>query len=163
MADESTAFGQGRRRHAFRSLAVVPILAVVRQSTLSLSWLRSCRMHAALALIVVCLASAPLPSPSAHDPLMISAAEAARHTVLVDQEFAEHGHSHDDGEVHEQSAGHLHGHDAADHSHQAFFLMATSGTWGPPASWHESPLIGDLPDPVACCRIDRPPKQSLSV
>lgn len=55
-------------------------------------------------------------SPS-HDPVALAAAEAERH-ALLEAQIAEHGHSHDDGEEHEQVAGHTHGHNPADHSHE---------------------------------------------
>ena len=55
-------------------------------------------------------------SPS-HDPVALAAIEAERHAQL-EAEIAEHGHSHDDGEDHERVAGHSHGHNPADHSHE---------------------------------------------
>jgi hypothetical protein len=144
-------------------LAVAAILVVLEPIIIALSWLRSRHRQVAVALIAVCLASAPLPLASSHDTLTISTAEAARHAVLVAQEIAEHGHSHDDGEPHEQSAGHLHGHDPADHSHQAVFLAGTSSNWCLPPSRHWSALIGELPDPATGFGIERPPKQAMSL
>lgn len=55
-------------------------------------------------------------SPS-HDPVALAAAEAERHAQL-EAAIAEHGHSHDDGDDHERTAGHSHGHNPADHSHE---------------------------------------------
>ncbi|RST86568.1 hypothetical protein EJC49_09820 [Aquibium carbonis] len=81
------------------------------------------RVNRAILCMVVAFATAfgsLLPhakqSPS-HDPFALAAAEAERHAQL-EAEFAEHGHSHDDGMEHERAAGHLHGHNPADHSHE---------------------------------------------
>lgn len=164
MAGESTALGHGRRRRARRHLAVAAaLLTILKPVLLALCWLRERHGQVAVALIAVCLVSAPLPLASAHDPLTLLAAEADRHAELVAEEVAEHGHSHDDGEAHEQSAGHLHGHDPADHSHQAVFLAGTSTNWGLPASRHWSSFVGDLPDPATGFGIERPPKQAMSL
>jgi hypothetical protein len=81
------------------------------------------RVNRAVLCFVVALAMAfgsllphPTHSPS-NDPVGLSTAEAERHAQL-EAEIAKHGHSHDDGEDHEQAAGHSHGHNPADHSHE---------------------------------------------
>jgi hypothetical protein len=82
---------------------------------------------------------------------------------LVAQETAEHGHSHEDGDDHEQSPGHTHGHDPADHSHQFAFFPGNAGHWGLPApQFWPSFLIGPL-EPKTGSGIDRPPKSMMSV
>ncbi|WP_163001475.1 hypothetical protein [Pannonibacter phragmitetus] len=92
-----------------------------------------------------------------HDPVGLAKAESQRHAQL-DAEIAEHGHSHDDGEEHEQVAGHSHGHNPADHSHDipttppgsATILSTYVRTWVPmpPQTAH----IG------ASYRLERPPR-----
>ncbi|PSM19725.1 hypothetical protein [Nitratireductor sp. StC3] len=95
-------------------------------------------------------------SPS-HDPVALAAVEAERHAQL-EAEIAEHGHSHDDGEDHEQVAGHSHGHNPADHSHE------TPTT--PPGSSPDVPtlvqaIVPTSPDAAhlgASYRLERPPR-----
>ncbi|NNE23896.1 MAG: hypothetical protein HKN11_14940 [Rhizobiales bacterium] len=52
-----------------------------------------------------------------HLPGHLEAMEQIRHAELT-LEITEHGHSHDDSEFEEQHVGHVHGHNAADHSHE---------------------------------------------
>jgi ABC-type nickel/cobalt efflux system permease component RcnA len=78
------------------------------------------RVNRAILCIAVALAMAfgsllPHGTDSASDDPFALAAE--RHAQL-EAEIAEHGHSHDDGEDHERTAGHSHGHNPADHSHE---------------------------------------------
>jgi hypothetical protein len=109
------------------------------------------------------LAVAPLPLASAHNPLALAAADSERHADLMAQEIAEHGHSHDDGEAHEQSGGHMHGHDPADHSHQFAFFAGSASHWGLPAPQRWPSSRSGQPDPAAGSGIDRPPKQTMSL
>lgn len=53
-----------------------------------------------------------------HNPIALAVAEAARHAELAAQVEA-HGHAHDDGLAGEQSPGHAHGHNPADHTHES--------------------------------------------
>jgi len=93
-------------------------------------------------------------SPS-HDPVVLAAAE--RHAQL-EAEIAEHGHSHADGENHERMAGHSHGHNPADHSHEtpttpsgsAPAVLALIPAWAPTPP--ETVHIG------ATYRLERPPR-----
>lgn len=95
-------------------------------------------------------------SPS-HDRIALAVAEAERHAQL-ETEIAEHGHSHDDGENHERTAGHSHGHNPADHSHEtpttprgtASALQALVPAWvpRPPQTAH----LG------TSYRLERPPR-----
>jgi hypothetical protein len=116
-----------------------------------------------VAVLSAALALAPLPLASAHDPLALSAAEAARHAALVAQEIAEHGHSHEDGDDHEQSPGHMHGHDPADHSHQFAFFPGNAGHCGLPAPQRWPSFLIGPPDPATGFGIERPPKSMMSV
>jgi hypothetical protein len=138
-------------------LALLPVLASLL--------LRSRAMFRKLSIVTTAaaLALAPLPLASAHAPLALAAAEDARHAALIAQEIAEHGHSHDDGEAHEQSGGHMHGHDPADHSHQFAFFAGSASHWGLPAPQRWPSSRSGQPDPAAGSGIDRPPKQTLSL
>ena len=131
-----------------------PVRAVV------LALLLRLRPIATLA-IAIALIFAPLPLGPAHDPVSLAAAEMARHAVLQ-AEIAEHGHAHDDGHEHEQSSGHMHGHDPADHSHQSVFVPCSASHWSllPAQCW---PLtVSEIRDPATASAIDRPPKQILA-
>jgi hypothetical protein len=127
------------------------------------SGLRKRLRRMAVVVMIACLAAAPMPLTSGHDPLTSPAADAARHAALVAQEIAGHGHSHDDGEAHAQGAGHQHGHDPADHSHQVAFFADHAGGWGlpPPQRWPS--MMAELPDPATGFAIERPPKQAMSL
>lgn len=93
---------------------------------------RTLRIAGVLAIALAIL-SAPTGHSASHDPLAIAAAEAERHATLA-AEIAEHGHVHDEGDVDEQSPGHAHGHDSADHLHDkagappSFFAQASPAT-----------------------------------
>lgn len=156
MVAESAAAGETRCRPARRCHSGAGLFAILSALCLGVR-------RAAVALVVLCLTLAPLPPASAHDPLALSAAEAERHAALVAQEIAEHGHSHGDGEAHEQGTGHLHGHDPADHSHQVGFFAVSSSQWGLPASQRWPSELAELPDPAPGFGIDRPPKRSMSL
>lgn len=108
----------------------------------------------AATIIAAGLVLSPMPMASAHEGAW-QAAEAA-------QEIAEHGHSHDDGEAHDQTSGHMHGHDPADHSHQFAFLSGSSGHWGLPSPEGWPPTWNGAPDTATGSGIDRPPKQMMS-
>jgi hypothetical protein len=125
--------------------------------------LRTAFRKLAVTAMAAGLALAPLPLDSAHDPLSHVAAETARHAALVAQEIAEHGHSHDDGEAHEQSGGHMHGHDPADHSHQFAFFAGSASQWGLPAPQRWPASRSGPPDSAKGFGIDRPPKRVMSL
>ncbi len=75
-----------------------------------------------LPLMMLCLtaAAAMLLSVAnttiSHSPVAMLAAEFERHAELA-AEVADHGHSHDTGDENERDAGHMHGHNPADHNH----------------------------------------------
>ncbi len=91
------------------------------------------RVHsAAFRLVIACVMALgmllpPIGGVASHNPIALVAAETARHAELAAQ-MEGHDHSHDDGEVDEQSPGHSHGHNPVDHSHE------TGGTLAYPAS-----------------------------
>lgn len=85
---------------------------MIRRSTA-----RLLKLVVALAVTVGMLLSAVHVTTS-HNPVLLAQAEAERHAELA-MEIAEHGHSHFDGDDAEQLPGHLHGHNSADHIHDA--------------------------------------------
>jgi hypothetical protein len=96
-------------------------------------------------------------STNSHNPIILAAAEAARHAELAAQIDA-HGHAHDDGASDEQSPGHAHGHNPADHTHEtasavpgvAQMLFPIGRTW-----LAHPPSYVDL---EARFRLERPPR-----
>lgn len=122
------------------------------------------RVFRIVTVLAVALAvlSAPAGRSASHDPLALAAAEAERHAELA-AEIAAHGHSHDDGDIDEQSPGHAHGHDSADHLHDkagappAFHAQASPATrnvtlMGVAAFVRETPTSG----------LKRPPRPSFA-
>lgn len=95
-------------------------------------------------------------SPS-HDPVALAAAEAERHAQL-EVELAEHGHSHDDGEEHERVAGHSHGHNPADHSHD--IPTTPPGSTAIPSAFVRTwvPMQPQTAHVGASYRLERPPR-----
>ena len=73
-------------------------------------------------------------------------------------EVAEHGHSHDDGDVEEQNVGHFHGHNAADHSHETPHVPAFTSMIG--NTLPDTHLIYAIVQPDLSVRtpLERPPK-----
>ncbi|MBB6012387.1 hypothetical protein HNR59_001732 [Aquamicrobium lusatiense] len=118
--------------------------------------------RAVLSLVVaLAMAFGSLLPHAAHPPSQnptALATEAKRH-VQPEVEMAEHGHSHEDGEEHEQAAGHSHGHNPADHSHET--------PTAPPASAPVVPALArtwvPMPPHVAhlgtSYRLERPPRR----
>lgn len=148
-AAESSRSGKTGKRLAAPALAILlaPLLWFLRQRL---------RPIATLA-IAIALIFAPLPLGPAHDPVALAVAEMERHAALQ-AEIAEHGHAHDDGHDHEQSSGHMHGHDPADHSHQSVFVACSASQWSlPPAQCWPS-TVSEIRDPATASGIDRPPK-----
>lgn len=66
------------------------------------------------------------PSIVLHSADGLAIAEISRHVELkpLAENVQEHGH--DDGEMHEQSFGHVHGHDPADHSHNTVYFLSSA-------------------------------------
>lgn len=72
--------------------------------------------RALLCLLALTMQLSACQAMARHDPGAALTAESERHSVLNQQSLA-HSHVHDDGENGERMAGHLHGHNPADHSH----------------------------------------------
>lgn len=121
---------------------------------------RTFRLALAFAMVLSMLLS-PVGHSTTHDPAALVLAEAERHAALADEdEDDDPDHSHDDGWPEEWHAGHSHGHNPADHSHDVpvpadfgghSFLAAGR-------SWHVSaPSSHDRGPPFG---IERPPRSS---
>lgn len=100
---------------------------------------------------------APVGSSASHNPIALAAAEEARHAELVAQLDA-HDHAHDDGVADEQSPGHSHGHNPADHTHET---ASAAPNFAQPVfpigrSWQAHPP--SLADIEAGFRLERPPR-----
>lgn len=117
------------------------------------------RVHiiTAIAVILSILATLTMASSASHDPFALAAAEKQRHAELS-AEISHHGHSHDFGHEEEKRAGHLHGHNSVDHSHETQnlppeVLIAVAHIpriWRPAPSPSKSPEYSFL--------LKRPPK-----
>ena len=95
-------------------------------------------------------------SPS-HDSVALPAAEAERHAQL-EAEIADRGHSHDDGKDHQQVAGHSHGHNPADHSHETPTTPPGSAPVVPALVRMWVPLPPHTAHFGASYRLERPPR-----
>jgi hypothetical protein len=159
-ATESRFFGRNSRgRGGNSAFALARRFSALAGIFLSLLAAKSpaCR-KLTLVAVAVSLALAPLPASVAS-----YAPEDAAHASLAGEEAAEHGHRHDDEDAAGHSAAHKHGHDPADHSYQYAFLTGSSSHWGlPPGQRWPSALSSRL-DGAIGLRIDRPPKQSMSI
>ena len=151
-----------RPRQGWVKSFVAGALTVLLRARLIIHFCRASLGHSLRALIVVAtvvgLTSMPLPFALTHDARALQASEDERHAALLALEAAEHGHSHDDGTADEENAGHVHGHDPADHSHQFAFVAGSSGHWGlpPPQRWSSSWF--NIPLPAIADGIERPPR-----
>lgn len=113
--------------------------------------------------LVLCVLALPGVVSGLHFSVPFEPEEARRHQALNPVQTVDDTHSHDDGEDHEQQAGHSHGHDPADHSHQVVFMSHSVfaevriGPDNPQAS------VAELVKPETAFGIDRPPKAALPV
>lgn len=92
-----------------------------------------------------------------HNPVLLAQAEAERHAELA-MEIAEHGHSHFDGDESEQLPGHLHGHNSADHIHDAANLAPVHAMRLPSPVRVTLPSIHESAGPGLRHGLDRPPR-----
>ncbi|MER9557836.1 hypothetical protein [Mesorhizobium sp. M0323] len=101
----------------------------------------------------------PFGYSASHDPIALAAAAVELHTGLAGQ-IEDHGH--DDGVADEQSPGHFHGHNAADHSHETASTPADFAPTVPQVerSWLNYPPI--FVDPGTTFRLERPPRPFLA-
>ncbi|MER9056788.1 hypothetical protein [Mesorhizobium sp. M0228] len=103
----------------------------------------------------------PFGYSASHDPIALAAAAAERHAGAAAQ-IEDHGHAHDDGVADEQSPGHFHGHNAADHSHET---ASTPADFAPTVPQIERGWLKYQPtfvDPDTTFRLDRPPRPFLA-
>ena len=86
--------------------------------------------------------------PPAHDPMILSEAQAGH---------GDHGHSHDEPEA-EAPSGHAHGHDPGDHMHETFGdAVAVRFIPGSEGDIARSPFA-PVSKPAASFPADRPPR-----
>ncbi|MEQ8699472.1 MAG: hypothetical protein RLT05_23310 [Bauldia litoralis] len=76
----------------------------------------------------------------------------------VAMEVAEHGHSHDAGESREQSDGHWHGHNPADHSHEVPYVALVVFPARVPIPESHAVDAGNGPKTETIGRLERPPR-----
>jgi hypothetical protein len=138
-------------------MAVETLRVLLPALLLQMCSLVACRKMSVSA-IAVGLLLAPLPAGFAHERL-----DLAGHAAVSAMEASEHGHSHDDEETGDTSAGHSHsGHDPADHSHQPAFLAASVSHWVLPLPQRWPTLWNSTSDQAAGTGIERPPKRMMS-
>tara|TARA_R110000751_G_scaffold271365_1_gene371156 strand:- start:4727 stop:5119 length:393 start_codon:yes stop_codon:yes gene_type:complete len=114
------------------------------------------RFFLALTLTLGMLVSAVSVSVS-HLPVNTELAEQARHAELSEK-VDDQGHCHDDREIDERHAGHNHGHNPSDHSHETPHLLALLYSLGRDLKrihFTDNPESNEL---GAFARLDRPPK-----
>ena len=95
----------------------------------------------------------------AHSRTVVAQIEEVRHGVLAPSSD-EHGHTHEDGEPAERAPGHLHGHNAFDHSHETPSVISSFDAISLIVPQERNPDLGfstrnGPPDPI-----DRPPKNT---
>ncbi len=110
----------------------------------------------ALAVTIGMLLSAIHVSTS-HNPAVLAQAEAERHAELA-MEVAEHGHSHFDGDDAEQIPGRLHGHNSADHVHDAANALPLHALRLPSPVRVSLPGVHEGAGPGLRHGLDRPPR-----
>lgn len=111
-----------------------------------------------LVVVSLGLLSQPNDRAASHVLMPTLVEEATRHAVLAANDALEHEHSHDDGEPYEKIAGHAHGHDPADHSHQVAFVSVNTFR---AVKFPKTNPLSTSPDLVrqqSGFGIDRPPK-----
>jgi len=94
---------------------------------------------------------------TSHNPAVLAQAEAERHAALA-MEVADHGHSHFDGEEGEQAPGHLHGHNSADHIHDAAAIIPIPTLRLPSPIRLTLPALQESAQPGLRHGLDRPPR-----
>lgn len=126
------------------------------------SWAHSAAFRIAIAAVMTLgMLLSAMGGAISHNPAALAANQAARHAELAVQ-LADHGHVHDDGMDDEQSPGHLHGHNPADHSHETPNTLADLKAPAPPIgrAWHPHPPV--FVDPDATFPFERPPRPTFA-
>ncbi|PLC48099.1 hypothetical protein CR159_20155 [Pollutimonas subterranea] len=115
------------------------------------------RFITAIAMILSILLTLPMAQSASHNPLALASAEKLRHAELS-VEISDHGHSHDFGLEEEKQAGHLHGHNPVDHSHEIQNLPpeVAVALASIPQTWDLVPSLSKLPHHSFL--LERPPK-----
>ncbi|MER8755714.1 hypothetical protein NKH69_08520 [Mesorhizobium sp. M0976] len=124
------------------------------------------RIHSSVFCLVIALAMTfgmlrPVGYSASHDPVALAAATIERQVEAAAQ-IENHDHANDDGVADEQSAGHFHGHNAADHSHET---ASTPADFAPTVPQIERGWLKYQPtfvDPDTTFRLDRPPRPFLA-
>ncbi|SFL17457.1 hypothetical protein SAMN04488518_11956 [Pseudovibrio ascidiaceicola] len=119
--------------------------------------LRSALLTCIVLMLVFSVMGRSTPS---HDLAALAQTTYQQH-VVADTHEQEAGHSHDGFEDSLQVSGHLHGHNSADHSHEApaeagFTRLLISAEVGKPAAQPVKNLRFDLSS-----RLERPPRPFL--
>ena len=120
------------------------------------------RVSSAVLCLVVALAMAfgsllPHPTHSTSPDMAALAAAGEDAHAQLEAEIVEHGHSHDDGED-ERVAGHSHGHNPADHSHETPTTPPGIAAAVPPLLRTWLPMPPQTAHLGASYRLERPPR-----
>ena len=99
----------------------------------------------------------PIGGSTSHNPIALVSAETSRHAELAAQ-VEENGHADGDGVADEQSPGHDHGHNQADHTHET---ASAAPDFAQPVNpidrmWHAHPP--SFVDLDIGFRLERPPR-----
>lgn len=81
--------------------------------------------------------------------------------IQVTAPFDEHGHSHDDDDVNEQSAAHPHGHNPADHTHETPSLPVAISVVAPVGGQGWQKVSSRRTVLETAFRLERPPRPIL--
>ncbi len=100
---------------------------------------------------------APAAHAASHNPVALAHAEIERHAVLTHAD-TDHGHGHEDGWPAERHAGHAHGHNPADHSHDVPAPVAFAGCAFPIFAGAWLPVAPRSHDCGPSFGIERPPR-----
>lgn len=117
---------------------------------------------AVVLLMVLGLVTVPGHTSAPHGALAALSAELEPPPALPDMETIDHDHHHDDEDLGGKACGELHGHDAADHSHQVAFAQPDSDSITAKAQGRWSRVFVSALKTVRPYRIDRPPQVQLS-
>ena len=111
-----------------------------------------------LTILLMTLQAAAIPWGAEHAPdrVALAQAEEVRHSTLAPSS-EEPGHAHDDGEPDERVPGHLHSHNAFDHSHETPSVISSFGIISPASFQEWKPDHGFPTRTGPPYQIDRPP------
>jgi hypothetical protein len=141
------------------SAATIMLLRTLFLGLLSFVRSLSASRMPTVAVLTASLILAPLPASFAHERT-----DLAAQSDMSALDVAEHGHSHDNGEIEDDPANHAHGgHDPADHSHQFGFLPGSVGHDALPLPQRWPSLGRGTPEQATGLGIERPPKQVMSL